>query len=247
MLSIKNEKYEKRNDPVVENNVYDAKIINFKPFSIMDREGNSVDKIMVLAEITEPGFEGIQVPGFVYANFRPSLRSTVNLRRWCEALGAQFPENDQEEWSFDLDTLVGRPCKIKTEQYMGFDRRNNVQMSKCKITDIMSAVKKAPVQAVPTAVPNTQTTVNQAAQAQEIAMSRAYAQTVAPSYPQAVAPTVAAAPAPAPQPVIPQPVPQPVVTQVAPAPEPYVSSPTVEPTPSTGTVINNKGSEESPW
>ena len=239
MLSIKNEKYEKRNDPVVENNVYDAKIINFKPFSIMDREGNSVDKIMVLAEITEPGFEGIQVPGFVYANFRPSLRSTVNLRRWCEALGAQFPENDQEEWSFDLDTLVGRPCKIKTEQYMGFDRRNNVQMSKCKITDIMSAVKKAPVQAVPTAVPNTQTTVNQAAQAQEIAMSRAYAQTVASastpasSYVQpAVAPQVQAAPAPAPQPVQ-----QPVQT----------AQPVQQPVQTNTVISNNKGSEESPW
>lgn len=239
MLTIKQEKYEKRNDPVVENNVYDAKIVSFKAFSINDREGNSVDKIMVLAEITEPGFEGIQVPGFTFANFRPSIRSTINLRRWCEALGAKFPENDQEEWSFDLDTLVGRPCKIKTEQYTGFDRRNNTQMVKCKITDIMSAVKKAPV-TVQAQAPTTQATVQQAAQAQEVAMSRAFAQTVAPSYPQAVAPTVVAAPAPAPQPVVPQPAPQPVQTPVA--------QPVQQTQPTTGTVVNNNGgSEESPW
>lgn len=236
MLNVKNEKYEKRNDPVVENNVYDAKIVSFKPFTINDREGNIIDKIIVVAEITEPGFEGIQVAGFVYANFRPSVRSTVNLRRWCEALGAVFPANDQEEWSFDLDTLVGKPCKIKTEQYMGFDRRNNVQVTKCKITDIMSAFKKAPIQ---NQVPNTQATVQQAAQAQEVAMSRAFAQTVAPSYPQAVAPTVVAAPAPAPQPVMPQPAPQPAQAPVA--------QPVQPAQPTTGTVISNKGSEESPW
>lgn len=103
------------------------------------------ENIIFRCELTSEGFEGTVIPGFCGAHWRPSTRTTANLRQWCINLGVDVQKGSES--SIDLEKLVGSKCRVIVQEYT-----SKAGEQKCKVSNILPFQKK-PRQANPVIEP----------------------------------------------------------------------------------------------
>lgn len=103
-----------------------------------------VDSLRYLAEketilfrfkLTTAGFENSVVAGFCGAHWKPSTRTSANLRQWCINLGINVVSGKEED--IDLDTLVGRECRVIIQGYT-----SKAGEQRCKVTNALPKEKR---------------------------------------------------------------------------------------------------------
>jgi hypothetical protein len=83
---------------------------------VITYDGQDKDVIEFIFTITDDDsdFEGVEVSGI--ATLVPRLTPKSKLRQWIEAMTGQKLTDGE---SFDLDTLIGKPCRVLTENKEG--------------------------------------------------------------------------------------------------------------------------------
>lgn len=127
---------ENKQDNLVPDGEYVAKITSIK----LTRDGENV---VFRCAIQTEGFDNIVVPGFCGAHWKPSTRTTQNLRQWCINLGANVVKGHENE--IDLEGFIGKECRIIVQSY-----KSKAGEDKCKVSNILP-LQKSPRQV--TAVP----------------------------------------------------------------------------------------------
>ena len=95
------------------------------------------ETVMFICSITNEGYDNMEVTGFARANWnKPSGRTTANLLQWCKNLGAEIV--DGQEDLFDIETLVGKQCRIITQSYV----KKSTGESAVKVSNILPLSKK---------------------------------------------------------------------------------------------------------
>lgn len=175
-----------RRDELVPDGEYTAKIQSIK----LSKDGQNV---IFRCELTTAGFENTVIPGFCGAHWKPSTRTTQNLRQWCINLGANVV-NGQED-NVDIEGLQGKECRVIIQTYT-----SKMGEQKCKVSNILPferVVHSAPVKKG-LFISNNQN--NKPAQAAQQAPVYTPVPKVAPSQASEVHTVEAAAPASIPQP-----------------------------------------------
>ena len=122
---------ENKQDNLVPDGEYVAKITSIK----LTRDGENV---VFRCAIQTEGFDNISVPGFCGAHWKPSTRTTQNLRQWCINLGANVVKGHENE--IDLEGFIGKECRIIVQSY-----KSKAGEDKCKVSNILP-LQKSPRQ-----------------------------------------------------------------------------------------------------
>lgn len=109
-----------KQDDLVPDGEYTAKILKIQPTK-------TGDNLMFRCAITTEGFNNTTVLGFCGAHWRPSNRTTANLRQWCINLGLNVVKGQEE--AIDLEELIGKECRIIVQGYTGKDGVQRVKVS----------------------------------------------------------------------------------------------------------------------
>lgn len=100
----------------VPDDVYKAEVVGLQEKQ-MEWEGVLQDKIEITFKILDDtDFEDVEVRGL--ATLPGALTPKTKLRAWAQAvLGRELSESETE--LFDLDTLIGKTCRVRTVQKEG--------------------------------------------------------------------------------------------------------------------------------
>lgn len=121
----------KRNE-LVPDGEYKAKIERV----FLSNEGKNV---VFRCKILTEGFDNTTVAGFCAPHWRPSNRTTANLRQWCINLGVNVVEGQED--SINIEELAGKECRIIVQQY-----RNKQGEDRCKVSNILPLEKRVNTQ-----------------------------------------------------------------------------------------------------
>ena len=163
----------KRNDILVPDGEYKAQIDRV----FLSNGGNNV---VFRCKILNDGFNNTTVAGFCAPHWRPSNRTTANLRQWCINLGVNVVEGQEDQ--INIEDLKGKECRIIVQQY-----RNKQGEDRCKVSNILPLEKRV----------NTQPKIQQKPAGLYIPSSDTAQAPVQKSEPVTAAATVQSTPAPA--------------------------------------------------
>lgn len=168
-----------RNDTLIPDGEYEAKIQKV----FLSNGGNNV---VFRCQILTEGFDNTTVAGFCAPHWRPSNRTTANLRQWCINLGVNVVDGQEDQ--INIEDLAGKKCRIIVQQY-----RNKQGEDRCKVSNILPFEKRVNTQAKMQQKPaglyipanNTAQEKQQVAPAQQVAQQPTYVQQPAPAPVQA--------------------------------------------------------------
>lgn len=118
-------------DDLVPDGEYTAKIVGVK----QTRDG---ENLVFRCALTTEGFNNTIVAGFCGAHWRPSNRTTANLRQWCINLGMNVVSGHEAD--LNLEELVGKECRVIVQSY-----KSRAGEDKCKVSNILPFDKRTPV------------------------------------------------------------------------------------------------------
>lgn len=112
-----------KQDELVPSGEYTAKIVKVS----LSRSGETV---IFRCAITTDGFNNVVVPGYCAPHWKPSNRTTANLRQWVLNLGVQLVPG--HEGDVDLEALAGKDCRIFVQEYT-----SKTGEQRCKVSNIL--------------------------------------------------------------------------------------------------------------